>query len=166
MGRAWSLILLFVTGCNPGGAEMWHDKFVKEVNDHYQTQVKKNAEIAAREIEIENQKVLVAILTDRIGVLEKELEVVRVKPRGPRKVIQGKVTQVAPEIHLAVLSVGDQDGVQVGDEFLILRGEERIARIVIDRLDRRWCAGKVSDVKSEPRVADDASNAALLPKEK
>ncbi len=158
-----AILSLAGTGCGRSEAESWKEKFLKEINYHYQTQQIKNAEIVAREIEIVNLKGQIGTLTDRIGALEKDLEAAKGKPRGPRKAIQAKVTAVAPEIHLAVLSVGDQDGVQVGDEFLILRGEERIARIVIDRLDRKWCAGKLSDVKSEPRVADDASNAALLP---
>ena len=46
----------------------WKDKFVKEVNYHYQTQQIKNAEIAAREMEIENNKVFIGVLNERIGI--------------------------------------------------------------------------------------------------
>src|SRR6188474_346600 len=50
----------------------WKDKFVKEVNYHYQTQQIKNAEIAARDLEIDNQKSFIGILNDRIAVLDTE----------------------------------------------------------------------------------------------
>ena len=50
----------------------WKDKFIKEVNYHYQTQQIKNAEIAARDMEVENQRAFMAILADRINTLDTE----------------------------------------------------------------------------------------------
>jgi hypothetical protein len=245
----------------------WKDKFIKEVNYHYQTQTIKNAEIAARDMEIENQKSFVNILNDRIntldtensskaarinelqrqldfaniqsGKLEADLQVfvrqlevqlaqiqeltVKVEEHrtklakalneksmavadlqyarqtserlaqdlaelegkhvemardkkileekinhlnqlgvnvnvAPKKTIEGKVTAVANEIGLVVISVGKDDGVLEGDEFTIFRGGDFVAKIVVDRADRKWSAGKVVLKKTDPRVADDASN--------
>ncbi|RPH38957.1 MAG: hypothetical protein EHM91_13065, partial [Planctomycetota bacterium] len=50
----------------------WKDKFIKEVNYHYATQQIKNAEIAARDMEVENQRAFLAILADRINTLDTE----------------------------------------------------------------------------------------------
>ena len=50
----------------------WKDKFVKEVNYHYQTQQIKNAEIAARDMEVDNQRAFIAILSDKINTLDTE----------------------------------------------------------------------------------------------
>jgi hypothetical protein len=245
----------------------WKDKFVKEVNYHYQTQQIKNAEIAARDLEIDNQKSFIGILNDRIVVLdtensakaqrindlvresvekqtlltklesdvqvfvrqlevqlaqiqelttkieesriklgkavaekatavaevqyarqqserlsqdlasleEKHVDMAREKKLleekinainlaggnvqvAPRKTLDGKVTAVANEIGLVVISVGKDAGVLEGDEFTIFRGGDFVAKIVIDRADRSWAAGKVVLKKTDPRVADDASN--------
>ena len=245
----------------------WKDKFVKEVNYHYQTQQIKNAEIAAREMEIENNKVFIGILTDRINTLDNEnsskagrindlqrqldfsntqmvkqeadmqvfvrqlevqlaqiteltlkieehriklakaldsknvaqaelqyarqaaeklaqdlaeLEVKHVDMAkdkkhmeeklnhlvqlgvkvdiAPKKPLNGKVTAVANEIGLVVISIGKDDGVMEGDEFTVYRGGDFVAKIQVDRADRRWSAGKVVLKKTDPRVADDVSN--------
>ncbi len=245
----------------------WKDKFVKEVNYHYQTQQIKNAEIAARDLEVENQKSFIGILNDRIAVLdtensakgqriqdlvresvekqtlltkleadvqvfvrqlevqlaqiqelttkveesriklakavaekatavaevqyarqsserlsqdlasleEKHVDMAREKKLleekinainlaggnvnvAPRKPLEGKVTAVANEIGLVVISIGKDMGVLEGDEFTIFRGGDFVAKVVIDRADRSWAAGKVVLKKTDPRVADDASN--------
>ena len=245
----------------------WKDKFVKEVNYHYQTQQVKNAEIAARDLEIDNQKSFIGILNDRIAVLdtensakaqrindlvresvekqtlltkleqdvqvfvrqlevqlaqiqelttkveesriklgkavaekatavaevqyarqmserlsqdlasleEKHVDMSREKKLleekinainlaggnvnvAPRKPLEGKVTAVANEIGLVVISIGKDAGVLEGDEFTIFRGGDFVAKVVIDRADRSWAAGKVVLKKTDPRVADDASN--------
>ncbi len=245
----------------------WKDKFVREVQFHYQTQQIKNAEIAARELEIENQRSFITILNEkintldtensakaaRIGDLQKQLdnaniqmtklaadmdvlvrqlevqlaqiqemtlkveesraklgkalaekstavsqlqyerqlaerlqqdlaelenkhvEVAREKKLleerishlnqmgvktevAPKRALEGKVTAVAPEIGLVVISIGRDAGVGDGDEFAIYRGGDFVAKIVVDRTDKRWAAGKIVLKKVDPRVADDVSN--------
>ena len=231
----------------------WKDKFIKEVNYHYATQQIKNAEIAARDMEVENQRAFMAILADRINTLnrqldaantlaskyeadmqvfvrqlevqlaqiqelttkvdehraklakslnekslavaelqyarqlaerlqqdlgqleEKHVEMARDKKHleekinaiaqaggnvnvAPKKALEGKVTAVANEIGLVVISIGKDDGVIEGDEFTIYRGGDFVAKIVVDRSDRKWSAGKVVLKKTDPRVADDVSN--------
>jgi hypothetical protein len=76
----------------------------------------------------------------------------------PKKALDGKVTAFSGEIGLVVISIGKDDGALEGDEFTVYRGGDFVARIVLDRTDRRWSAGKVVLKKSEPRVADDVSN--------
>ncbi len=245
----------------------WKDKFVREVNYHYQTQQIKNAEIAARELEIENIKSFITILNEKINTIEaensakaarivdlqkqldsanahmtklaadqdvlvrqlevqlaqiqemglkveefrgklgkalaekstavsqlqyerqlaerlqqdlaelenKHVEIARDKKLleerinhlnqmgirtevAPKRALEGKVTAVANEIGLVVISIGREAGVNEGDEFTIYRGGDFVAKIVIDRTDRKWAAGKVVLKKVDPRVADDVSN--------
>jgi len=245
----------------------WKDKFVKEVNYHYQTQQIKNAEIAARDVEVDNQRQFVTILNERISVLdtensakatriteinrqldfantqlqkfeadmqvfvrqlevqlaqiqelttkveehrgklakalsektllaaevqyarqaserlqhdlaqleEKHVEMARDKKHleekinhlkdlgyrtdiAPKKPLEGKVTAVANEIGLVVISIGRDDGVLENDEFTVYRGGDFVAKIVVDKADRKWSAGKVVLKKTDPRVADDVSN--------
>jgi Ca-activated chloride channel family protein len=76
----------------------------------------------------------------------------------PRKALEAKVTAVANGIGLVVMSIGKDDGVLEGDEFTVFRGGDFVAKIVIDRADRKWSAGKVILKKSDPRVGDDVSN--------
>jgi hypothetical protein len=76
----------------------------------------------------------------------------------PKKALEAKVTAIAPELGLLVISIGKDDGVLEGDEFTVYRGGDFVAKIVIDRSDRKWAAGKVVLKKTEPRVADDVSN--------
>jgi len=75
------------------------------------------------------------------------------------KVITGKVTAVADEIGLVVLSVGGDDGVREGGEFTVYRGGDFVAKVVVDRVDRKWSAAKIVLKKQDPRVADQVSNA-------
>ena len=67
---------------------------------------------------------------------------------------EGKITAVAHEIDLVVISVGSEDGVAEGQTYTIVRGGQTIATLKIDRVDRKWAAGKVSKKVTEPRVAD------------
>jgi beta-lactamase regulating signal transducer with metallopeptidase domain/tetratricopeptide (TPR) repeat protein len=76
----------------------------------------------------------------------------------PRIPLIGKVTAVAKEIGLVVISIGKDDGVMEGDEFTVYRGGDFVAKIQIDRADRKWSAGKVVLKKTDPRVADEVSN--------
>jgi hypothetical protein len=76
----------------------------------------------------------------------------------PKKPQEGKVTAVAPEVGLVVISIGKDDGNFEGDEFTVYRGGDFVAKIQLDRADRRWAAGKIVLKKSDPRVGDDVSN--------
>jgi hypothetical protein len=73
---------------------------------------------------------------------------------GRNSLPEGKITAVAHELDLVVISVGSEDGVAEGQTYAITRGEQTIATLKIDRVDRKWAAGKVSKKTSEPRVGD------------
>ena len=100
----------------------------------------------------------------------KELKEKLAKAPVPRKAILGKVTAVANDISLVVISVGKDDDVLVGDEFTIYRGGvkagEFVAKIVIDRVDRKWSSGRVALKKKDPRVGDDVSNHIFVSRDK
>jgi HEAT repeat protein len=76
----------------------------------------------------------------------------------PKKALEAKVTAVAGELGLVVFSIGKDDGVLEGDEFTVYRGGEYVSKIVVDRADRKWAAGKIVLKRRDPRVADDVSN--------
>ena len=65
------------------------------------------------------------------------------------------VTAVANEINMVVISIGKDDGVAEGNEFEIYRKNGFVARVKVDRADRKWSAGKMTLKKMDPRVADD-----------
>jgi hypothetical protein len=83
-------------------------------------------------------------------------------PAAARNSLDGKVTAVADGIGLVVISLGRDDGVAEGDEFTVYREGDFVARILVDRTDRKWSAGKVILKKSDPKVGDDASNHILV----
>lgn len=250
----------------------WKDKFVKEVNYHYQTQQVKAAEVADLQVQVDNMRTYNEILVGRIKILDTEnaskqlritelgrqfdavdtnfkrliadvdvyvrqlevqitqiqemsqkvedfrqklirannnaataqqelqyarqeaerlakdlasLEVnhidlarnkkhleeiiaglnargVDVSGQAPLKPIEGKVTAVSPEIGLVVISVGRDSGVLEGQEYTVYRGGNFVAKIVINRVDRSWAAGRVVLRKDDPRVSDDVSNSIFV----
>jgi DNA-binding transcriptional ArsR family regulator len=78
----------------------------------------------------------------------------------PRKSLEARVTAIANEIGLVVITVGKDDVVVEGDEFTLVREGAIVAKIVIDRCDRKWSAGKVIQKNLEPCVGDHATSSA------
>jgi hypothetical protein len=71
-----------------------------------------------------------------------------------RSLPEGRITAVANEIDLVVVSVGSDDGVVEGQTFSITREGQPVGTLTIDRADRKWAAGKVSKKSSNARVGD------------
>ncbi len=75
------VILVFVIACVKLGVDVtlfaqkvdWKDKFVKEVNYHYQTQQVKNSEISAMRVELDNRGSMLDVQRQKMAVLETEL---------------------------------------------------------------------------------------------
>jgi hypothetical protein len=160
---AAACLSLFLCGCDRATANHWQKMYLNELNLHYRTQQIKNAEIAARDKEIENQRTFMAILADRIKDLEKsherlrdEQQVRKAKTRGPVATCSGVVTAVAGEIKIVVLSVGSDQLLIEGDQFEITREGRKIARVQLDRVDPTWSAGKVVDGET-PMKGDKAT---------
>jgi hypothetical protein len=110
-------LALLLCGCDPIPATTWKNKYLKEIEYHHQTQQIKNAEIAARDMEVENQRAFMAVLTERINQLEKEKEALRdqlnqplhenkSERRGPATECVGKVTAVVRRCTRTRASVG------------------------------------------------------------
>jgi myosin heavy subunit len=250
----------------------WKDKFVKELNYHYQTQQIKNAEIADRELQIENMRVYNDILTNKIAMLDVELAgkgsriadlqrqldavdvntkklladvdvyvrqlevqiaqiqdlnqkaddyrakltrasnnqntaiqelqyarqeaerlskdlasleeahislargkknleevIAMLQLRGvdtsnapPLKALEGRVTACDDSIGMVVISIGKDDGVLEGNEFTVYRNGQFIAKVTINKVDRKWAAGRVTLKKDAPRVSDEVSNTIFI----
>lgn len=80
-----------------------------------------------------------------------------------RRPLLGRVTALAKEIGMLVISIGKDDGVLEGDEFTVSRGGEFVAKMVIDRVDRKWSAGKIVQQKTDPLINDDVSSQGYVP---
>lgn len=74
-----------------------------------------------------------------------------------------KVTAVANEIGLVVISLGSDDGVREGQVYTIVRGADTIGTMRIDRVDAKWSAGKVVNKSGDPKVGDTIRAAASKP---
>ncbi len=73
---------------------------------------------------------------------------------------EGKVTAVATDVGLVVVSIGRDDGVREGQECTITRGADFVARAAVERADAKWSAARVAMKKSDPQVGDTVSVAA------
>src|SRR3990167_8239678 len=51
----------------------------------------------------------------------------------------GMVVAVSDELSVAVLSVGQSDGVTVGDHYVIRRGASVCAEGVVEKVEQNWC---------------------------
>ena len=148
-----------LAGCDPSGSVDWKDKFVKEVNYHYATQQVKNAEIAAHQLEIANQRIFIQILEKKIKNLEassQSTDANNLRPllRHSDPVLVGKVTALDNELGLVVISLGSEAGVHESSKFSIYRGDNLVAEIDIDRVEAKWAAGKIQSKKTTPRIGD------------
>jgi hypothetical protein len=56
------------------------------------------------------------------------------------------------------VNLGQGQGVLEGDEFTIYRGDEFVAKIQVERVERLWSSGRVVLKKDDPRIGDSASN--------
>ena len=150
MRSSWIPFLILLAGCD--GARFWKDRYVQEVNLHYQTQQIKNAEIAARELEIETQKSLIAILEDRLrtsGAASADRE------------IEAEVIAVVPGIDFVMLSVGREGGVEEGAKFSITRKGEAVGSAVVQMVGAKGAAARLVDKNKEPTVGDTAVRRAV-----
>jgi hypothetical protein len=70
---------------------------------------------------------------------------------------EARITAVAHEIGLVVISLGSDEGVVEGAAVTLYRGSDFVAKAVVDRTDRKWSAAKISVKKMDARVGDIAS---------
>jgi hypothetical protein len=103
----------------------------------------------------------IARVKQEIRKLEEEIARLR-KGERPSPVLPpalpwARVSATANEIGLVVLSVGKDDGVSESDRFWLYRNGTFVAQVVIDRVDRKWSAGKVVYRQTDPQVGDDVT---------
>ena len=79
----------------------------------------------------------------------------------PAKPLDGKVVAVSDKVNLVVISVGEDDGVQVGNKFTIFRGDKFVGQIVIEKAERDWSSGRIHDeIQADAvQIGDSVSNA-------
>jgi hypothetical protein len=141
---------------------------------------------AAKELKVEWEKLqadLQARTAAKLAELQTQLDVARIRkeqntvpaatPRvsapvvvtpvaPPLPVLEGKITAIANEIGLVVISLGFDDGVREGRVYPVIRDRETIATVTIDRVDAKWSAGKLVSKTAELRVGDGVRAAAVV----
>lgn len=80
----------------------------------------------------------------------------------PKKTLEAKVMAVDAGLGLVIMSIGKDDGVLEGGEFTVYRGGQFVAKLVIERVDRKHAVGRIVLKKDDPRVSDDVSNAMII----
>lgn len=86
------------------------------------------------------------VLSDTIEGLQMQLRVY-VKKFGTvaeiatAPALAAKVSAVNNDLNIIVLSIGRDDMVKPGYEFTIYRGQEFVAKVVIDKVDKDFCSG-------------------------
>lgn len=119
----------------------------------------------AEESRLEDLKREIARVKAEIRALKEELARRETAPAPPtpappvRSATTAKVTAVAGQIDLVVISIGREDGVSEGELYWIHRGGKFVAQIKIDRVDRKWSAGKVLYKLQESQVGDEVQSA-------
>jgi len=125
-------------------AHAWQEQDLKKENERLRAEI----EVLRRQAEIEEVK-----------RAAKDAPSVVIGPAAP--VLEGKVTAAANDVGLVILSLGRDDGVREGDEFTVHRDSAFVAKVVVDKVDKKWCSCRVLLKKSDPRVSDDVSNRIL-----
>lgn len=93
---------------------------------------------------------------DEIRALKEEITRLESPPPPPKPVPLPvfRITAVASEIGLVVLSGGSEQGVIQGAKYVVHRDGRFVAQLVVDRVDRTWSAAKVVLQSLAPKVAD------------
>jgi hypothetical protein len=99
--------------------------------------------------EIEQKDLLIAAYRDKFGEVP---DWIKMPP------ITAKVTTVSPDYNIVMLSVGSDDHVKVGFEFTIFRGDEYVGKVVVNKVEKDYCAGysKKEVEKAAIQPGDDA----------
>lgn len=103
-------------------------------------------------------------LADDLGRTSTELAAYKIKypPLGAAammKSVNGVVAQASAKDDVYVLSVGSKDGVEIGYEFTVFRGNEYVSTIVVDTVYPNYSAGrtKAGTKKSDVKAGDSAA---------
>lgn len=99
--------------------------------------------------EINTKDLMIAAYKDKFGPLE---GVLAMPP------ITAKVTNVSEDYNIILLSVGSDDNVKPGYEFTIFRGDEYVGKVVVNKVEKDFCAGysKQEVQRKQIMAGDDA----------
>lgn len=100
-----------------------------DAEDQLASQEAANTALSER---LDSANTTVALYRNQFGALG---DVVAMKP------VDGVVQAVDAEMDIVVVSVGSKDGVKVGYEFTVYRGDDYVSKIVIDKVYDNYAAG-------------------------
>jgi predicted RNase H-like nuclease (RuvC/YqgF family) len=126
----------------------------------YTQELQKNLALSERQGQIEEENAeLSKMLVEKTKELEeakeklqrvKELEIPIPEISVKKKLIEGYITAVSKKVNLVLCSVGEEHGVEVGDQFTVYRKDKYIGKIVIDRVWKDGSAGhSILDLEKE-----------------
>jgi uncharacterized protein YhaN len=81
----------------------------------------------------------------------------------PPKNLTGKVMSVSDDFYVVIISIGKDDGVQVGYPFTIHRQDKYVARGVVEKIERDWCVLRLDPAlaKEKVLVGDDVTTVSI-----
>ncbi|MFN7181504.1 MAG: hypothetical protein ACK4NF_02350 [Planctomycetota bacterium] len=118
----------------------------------YTQELEKNLALSERQGQIEQEnaelsKMLVEKTKENEELKEKiqkvkELEIPIPEVTIKKKTIDGIVTAVSNKVNLVLISVGEEHGVEVGDQFTVYRQDTYIGKIIIEKVWKDGAAGR------------------------
>ncbi len=118
----------------------------------YSQELEKNLAISERQGQIEQEnaelsKMLVEKTKENEELKEKiqkvkELEIPIPDITIKKKAIDGIVTAVSRKVNLVLISVGQEHGVEIGDQFTVYRDDNYIGKIIIEKIWKDGAAGR------------------------
>lgn len=132
----------------------------------YSQELEKNLALSERQGQIEQENAeLSKMLVDKTKENEelkeklqkvKELEIPIPEVTLKKKVIDGVVTAVSDKVNLVLISVGEEQDVEVGDQFTVYRKDKYIGKIIIEKVWRDGAAGRsIKELEKEKIQAGD-----------
>ncbi|MFN7182407.1 MAG: hypothetical protein ACK4NF_07005 [Planctomycetota bacterium] len=126
----------------------------------YAQELEKNLALSERQGQIEQENAeLSKMLVDKTKENEelkekiqkvKELEIPIPEIAIKKKAIDGIVTAVSNKVNLILISVGQEAGVEIGDQFTVYRRDNYIGKVIIEKVWKDGAAGRsIKDLEKE-----------------
>jgi len=60
----------------------------------------------------------------------------------PAKLVEGKITAISdkPDLNIVMISVGKNDGVELGMRFTVYRADKYVAKVQVEKVEAQWAA--------------------------
>jgi septal ring factor EnvC (AmiA/AmiB activator) len=128
-------------------------------------QAKRELEVVNKNYaELERQLVELAKEKDKQQYVLQELvrqgvPVTEIAAHDVPKNLSGKIQGVSEQFNVAIVSIGQDDGVKVGYPFTIYRGEQFVAKGTVEKVERDWSVVRWDPglVKGKVQVGDDVT---------